>query len=253
MTSSESFQVFKILFKERYKDPTLQMILPTMLVGYVFIPSFLIRGNFLNYALVLANIPVISIPETVAVALALRNIVFVFGDHMNSGSIISFLMMPVKRRAFFFMSYFNDVIVPYLMWLGTYFWYLYELSLINNLTLFIGLIYTAGYFFSTSVILFYTVLLRTNGPATLASMFTLGSIFIIGGIGNYEIIIGGTNYNSLNITSFMNVYPLILAYSINPSTYLTVIPYAITGVGVDFILALVLFLISYLKFRVMEF
>ena len=250
MTSSESFQVFKILFKERYKDPTLQLILPTILVGYLFIPAFLIRGNLLPYAFVLANIPVISIPETVAVALALRNIIFVLGDHINSGSIVSFLMMPVKRRTFFLMSYFNDVIVPYLMWLVTYFWYIYELGVVNNLATEIFLSFTSGYFFSTSVILFYTLILRSNGAATLASMFTLGSIFIIGGIGNYEILVGG-NYSALSATSFMNVFPLILAQSFNVP--ISVTTYVFDGVAVDFVLSLFLFLISYLRFRVMEF
>ncbi|BCU69583.1 hypothetical protein [Stygiolobus caldivivus] len=253
MTSLESFQVFKILFKERYKDPTLQLILPTMIVGYIFIPSFLIKGNFLSYALVLANIPIISIPETIAIALALRNVIFVLGDHMNSGSIVSFLMMPVKRRTFFFMSYFNDIVLPFLMWAVTYFWYLWEISLINDLTILMALVYASGYFFSTSVILLYTVLLRSNGAATLASMFTLGSIFIIGGIGNYELLISGAGFSSLSLTSFMNTYPLILAYSINPSTFFYSIQYVVTGIEVDSLLGLILLIISYLRFRVMEF
>ena len=249
--SSRSLQVFKLLFKERYKDPTLQLIIPTVITGYLFVPAFLIRGDFLSYALVVESIPLISIPESITFSIALRNIVFVFGDHMNSGSIVSFLMLPVKRATFFLFTYICDVLFPYVIWAITYFWYFYEFDYLNNLVIILALVFTSGYFFSTSVVLFYTVILRSSGASTLASLFTLGSIFIVGGFGNYELITSSSS--ALNFTAFMNPYPLVLAYSIRPTYFSFLLTYINNGVITDFVLALILLLVSFIRFKVMEF
>lgn len=242
------FKVLKILFKERYKDPTLQIMIPTMIVGYIFVPAFLERGDFEPYSLVLAFIPIISLSETVSFSLALRNIIFVLGDHLTNGSIVSFLMMPVKRSTFFLMSYFLDIVLPYVFWVVINYLYLLDIGYLNSLTNLLTITYTAGYFFSTSVILFITLLLRSNGASTLASLFTLGSIFIIGGFGNYTLVVN--NSPSLAVTSFMNPYPLILAYAFSDSTSL--IPLIIEGIVIDFILAGVLFFISLIMFKRLE-
>ncbi|WP_338602868.1 hypothetical protein V6M85_03115 [Sulfolobus tengchongensis] len=241
-------QIFKILFKERYKDPTLQLMLPVMLAGYVFVPAFLEKGQFLDYAIVIAYIPIISLPETIALSLALRNIIFVLGDHLTSGSIVSFLMMPIKRSMFFLMSYVLDVVLPYLFWLVSNYFYLADIEYINALTNLLSLTYTAGYFFSTSVILFYTLLLRSNGASTLASLFTLGSIFIIGGFGNYALV--STDPHLLAVTSFMNPYPLLLYYSFTQRQ--NIIPFLFTGIMIDFVSAIVLAIISFLMFIRLE-
>lgn len=245
---SKTISVFKILFKERYKDPTLQLMLPTMVIGNIFIPAFLEKGGFQSYALVVAFIPIISLSETIAFALALRNIIFVLGDHLTSGSIVSFLMMPIKRRTFFFMSYFLDVILPYLMWVIVNVLYLLDIGYWNSLTQILTLTFTAGYFFSTNVILFLTLTIRSNGATTLASMFILGSIFIVGGFGNYSLL--STNPFALQFTSFLNPYPLLLAYAI--SSNVMYLGYAINGVVVDSILAIILLVISYFIMLRME-
>ncbi|BFH72889.1 hypothetical protein SJAV_08330 [Sulfurisphaera javensis] len=247
-TMSSTISVFKILFKERYKDPTLQLMLPTILIGNIFIPAFLEKGGFQTYALVVAFIPIISLSETVAFALALRNIIFVLGDHLTSGSIVSFLMMPIKRRTFFLMSYFLDVILPYLMWLIINVFYLMDIGYWNFMTQILTASFTAGYFFSTNVILFLTLTIRSNGATTLASMFILGSIFIVGGFGNYSLL--STNPSVLSITSFLNPYPLLLAYAISSNA--TYLGYAMSGVLIDFILAVILLIISFLIMLRME-
>jgi hypothetical protein len=249
--SSRSLQIFKLLFKERYKDPTLQLIIPTIISGYLFVPAFLIRGDFLSYALVVGSIPLISIPESVTFSIALRNIIFVFGDHMNSGSIVSFLMLPIKRTTFFLFTYTCDVLIPYTIWIITYLWYFYEFNYLNSLVITLVLIFTSGYFFSTSVVLFYTIILRSSGASTLASLFTLGSIFIVGGFGNYELITSSPS--ALSFTAFMNPYPLVLAYSIKPTYFSSLLNYVNNGIITDFALALILLLISFLRFKVMEF
>ncbi|GAA5420032.1 hypothetical protein Stok01_01994 [Sulfurisphaera tokodaii] len=242
------FEIFKILFKERYKDPTLQLMLPVILVGYVFIPAFLEKGDFEPYSLVVAYIPLINLSETVTFSLALRNIIFVLGDHLTNGSIVSFLMMPIKRIRFFLYSYILDVVLPYLFWLISNIFYLLDINMINTLTITLMWLYTAGYFFSTSVILFYTLLLRSNGASTLASLFTLGSIFIVGGFGNYTLI--ESNSSFLALTSFMNPYPIILAYSFNPSY--TLLNYLMDGVIIDGFLSIILFFISLIIFHRIE-
>lgn len=223
-------------------------MLPVMLAGYVFIPAFLEKGAFLPYALVVSYIPIISLPETIALSLALRNIIFVLGDHLTSGSIVSFLMMPVKRSTFFLMSYTLDIILPYLFWLISNYFYLADINYINGLTNLLSLTYTAGYFFSTTVILFLTLLLKSNGASTLASMFTLGSIFIIGGFGNYSL--ASTNPSVLGITSFMNPYPLLLYYSFTPNP--VIISFLMNGIIVDFIIAIILSIISFIMFLRLE-
>jgi hypothetical protein len=249
--SSRSLQIFKLLFKERYKDPTLQLIIPTIISGYLFVPAFLIRGDFLSYALVVGSIPLISIPESVTFSIALRNIIFVFGDHMNTGSIVSFLMLPIKRTTFFLFTYTCDVLIPYTIWIITYLWYFYEFNYLNSLVITLALIFTSGYFFSTSIVLFYTIILRSSGASTLASLFTLGSIFIVGGFGNYELITSSPS--ALSFTAFMNPYPLVLAYSIKPTYFSSLLNYVNSGIITDFALALILLLISFLRFKVMEF
>jgi len=241
-------QVLKILFKERYKDPTLQLMIPTMIVGYIFIPAFLEKGDFEPYSLVISFIPVISLSETIAFSLALRNIIFVLGDHLTNGSIVSFLMMPVKRITFFFYSYFLDVVLPYLFWVVTNYFYLADIGYINPLTNLLSLTYTAGYFFSTAVILFLTLFLKSNGASTLASMFALGSIFLVGGFGNYSLV--QNNSSALSMTSFMNPYPLLLAYSFKQ--YSTLLSFIYNGIVVDFVLALILVLISLFLFKRIE-
>ncbi|MFP3201704.1 MAG: hypothetical protein RXR43_05500 [Sulfolobus sp.] len=249
--SSRSLQIFKLLFKERYKDPTLQLIIPTIISGYLFVPAFLIKGDFLSYALVVGSIPLISIPESITFSIALRNIIFVFGDHMNSGSIVSFLLLPIKRTTFFLFTYTCDVLIPYTIWIITYLWYFYEFNYLNSLVIILALIFTSGYFFSTSVVLFYTIILRSSGASTLASLFTLGSIFIVGGFGNYELITSSPS--ALSFTAFMNPYPLVLAYSIKPTYFSSLLNYVNSGIITDFALALILLLISFLRFKVMEF
>ena len=241
-------QVLKILFKERYKDSTLQLIIPTMIVGYIFIPAFLEKGDFEPYSLVISFTPIISLSETIAFSLSLRNIIFVLGDHLTNGSIVSFLMMPVKRITFFFYSYFLDVVLPYLFWVATNYFYLADIGCINPLTNLLSLTYTAGYFFSTAVILFLTLFLKSNGASTLASMFALGSIFLVGGFGNYSLV--QNNSPGLSITSFMNPYPLLLAYSFKQSS--TLLSFIYNGIAMDFVLALILILVSLFLFKRIE-
>ncbi|AAK41503.1 Hypothetical protein SSO1265 [Saccharolobus solfataricus P2] len=153
MMPSRSFQIFRLIFKERYRQPTLELVIPTMLVSNVFISAFYARGVFNYYGLVLAFVPLISVSETLTFALALRNIIFVTGDHIYRGSIISFMMMAIKRISLFFFTYFCDVILPYLFWLFTTELYIF----LSNIPVpqYLVLIYTVGYFFTENIVLYF--------------------------------------------------------------------------------------------------
>ncbi len=116
MRRSSGFQVFNMVFKERYREPTLELVLPTMLVSNIFLSAFYERGAFSVLGIVLAMIPIISVSETLAFSIGLRNVVFVTGDHLYKGSIISFITTPVTRGELFAFIYFSDVVVPILLW-----------------------------------------------------------------------------------------------------------------------------------------
>ncbi|AWS00407.1 hypothetical protein [Metallosphaera hakonensis] len=242
MRRSRGFQIFKIVFRERYREPTLELVLPTMLVANVFLSAFYERGDFGLLGVVLGFTPVISVSETLAFALGLRNVIFVTGDHMYKGGIISFLTMPASRTTLFLYIYFTDVVVPWILWFLTSLLY----SLLSGIAVpwLLLATFTSGYLFSLNVVFLLTVLLRSPGVTTLASMFTLGSIFVFGGaLGYYQIIQGGTGL--LYLTSFANPYVLWIADSLGKD----LLPQITTGVVMELGLALIALVVGFVKFR----
>ena len=244
MMRSRNYQIFSVIFKERFREPTLEFIIPLMLSSNVFINAFYERGNFTIYGIILAFIPLISVSETMAFALALRNIIFVTGDHIYRGSIISFLTFPIKRTDLFLMMYFSDVITPYIIWLSTTEAYI----LMSGIPVpqFLILIYTIGYFFTENIILSIALTFKSAGIATLLSSFIIGLLFIFGGMLNYYELVQG--YHVLGITSSLNPYVLLLYEAVNRKT----LPCIYEGITIELIIATVTFFFSLNKFKRLE-
>ncbi|MEM0073039.1 hypothetical protein [Metallosphaera sp.] len=245
MKYSRSFQVFKLVLKERYREPTLELVLPLMLVSNVFLSAFYERGDFNLLGVVLSFVPIIGVSETLAFALGLRNVVFVSGDHIHQGSIISFLMMSIRRETLFFFLYVSDVVLPLAFWILTTSTY----SLLSGIPVpaLLLLTYVGGYLFSLNLVLLLTIYLRTPGLVVLISFFSLGSVFVFGGAINYYELIEG-NLSSLFFSSFSNPYVLWIAYSLGRN----LISQIYVGVAVDLSLALIFLLMSFKAFRVIE-
>ncbi|EZQ11221.1 hypothetical protein CM19_01655 [Candidatus Acidianus copahuensis] len=245
MRLSRSLQIFRIIFKERYRDPTLELILPTMLLSNVFLSAFYERSGFELFGIVLAFIPIISVSETLAFSLGLRNIVFVTGDHMYRGSIISFLMSPIKREELFVFIYISDVVLPLLFWVSSTLFYSFMAEI--GVPPLLYLTFISGYFFAENVTFLLTILFRSPGVSTLISMFILGGTFILGGSINYYLLIQGF-YNHLYLTSFTNPYVLWIVYSLGKN----VLPQIVFGVEIDLILAVLALTLTFVKFMRLE-
>ncbi|QGA68583.1 hypothetical protein [Sulfolobus sp. E11-6] len=244
MMRSRSFQIFRLIFKERYRQPTLELVIPTMLVSNVFITAFYARGVFNIYGLVLAFVPLISVSETLAFALALRNIIFVTGDHIYRGSIISFLMMPIKRINLFFFTYFCDIILPYLYWLSTTELYIFLSGI--PVPQYLVLVYTVGYYFTENIILLTALSFRSGGIVTLLSGTIIGILFIFGGIAGYYGII--TNSPIAPIATISNPYVFLIYEAISQKQ----VAYLNVGIYSEALISVVLFSVSLLKFKKME-
>ncbi|BDC17953.1 hypothetical protein [Acidianus sp. HS-5] len=244
MMRSRNYQIFSIIFKERFREPTLEIVIPIMLSSNVFINAFYERGNFTIYGIMLAFIPLISVSETIVFSLALRNIIFVTGDHIYRGSIISFLTFPIKRISLFLMMYFSDVIIPYILWLTT----TEAFILFSGIPVpqFLVLIYTVGYFFVEDIILSVALTFRSAGISTLLSSFIVGTLFIFGGMLNYYEIIQG--YHGLCITSALNPYVLLLYEAVSQKS----LPCLFGGIIIELVIALLTFVFSLNKFKRME-
>lgn len=238
---------FKIIFNERYRDPTLQLIVPVMIATNVFFPAFLAQGDFRPFALVLAGIPIINVSETLTFALALRNIIFVLGDHIFNNSIVSFLMMPLKRTWLFLLFLFNDIVIPYIMWISTTLLYLVSLGVsLGGVVEDLIEVFSAGYFFSTAFILLAILKVRSPGATALLSVFVLGSMFIFGGLGEYEFILS-RNMEDILVTSPMNPYIPLLGYYITGNV--SFLGYSVFGSLVDFILGIIFIIVSLIIFK----
>lgn len=244
MRHLRNYQIFSVIFKERFREPTLELVIPIMLVSNVFVNAFYARGNFTTYGIILAFIPLISVSETIAFALALRNIIFVTGDHIYRGSIISFLTFPVKRVTLFLMMYFSDVITPYILWLIT----TEVFILLSGIPVpqFLILVYTIGYFFTENIILSIALTFRSAGITTLLSNFIIGVLFIFGGMLNYYEIIQGSHM--LGITSSLNPYVLLLYEAVSGKT----LPCLYQGLLIEIVVAIITFLYSMNRFRRLE-
>ncbi|ARM74830.1 hypothetical protein [Acidianus manzaensis] len=245
MMRSRDFQIFNVIFKERYREPTLELVIPTMLISNIFISAFYERGYFQLLGLVLSFIPIISVSETLAFALSLRNIIFVTGDHISRGSIISFLTMPIKREKLFIYIYISDIIFPLLFWLITLEIYIF-LSGIKIPSLLI-LTFVSGFFFIENFIMLLTLILKSSGIATLVSLFSSGIIFLFGGILSYYDILYH-NYFMTYFTSFANPYVLWIEDSLGKNFT----PEILSGIIIDGILSLIFVIISYIRFKVIE-
>ncbi|AOL16640.1 hypothetical protein BFU36_07925 [Sulfolobus sp. A20] len=245
MRLSRDFQILKMIFKERYREPTLEVIFSTMIVSNVFITAFYARALFSLYGIVLAFIPLISVSETIAFAIGMRNIIFVTGDHIARQTIVSFLTFPISRIKLFSFIYITDLLVPYLCWLSSTEIYI----LLSGIDVPQGLIllYSIGYFFSLNLILLITLTMRSSGLVTLFSGFVLGVLFVFGGIAEYYEIISN-NLSLANIISFANPYVILLYQAIRNSN----INYFNFGVIIEFITSLVLLVISIIKFKELE-
>lgn len=243
---SRSFQVFNVIFKERYREPTLELTLPTMLISNIFITAFYERSNFQLLGIVLAFIPLISVSETLAFALSLRNIIFVTGDHISRGSIASFLIMPIRREKLFLFMYFCDVILPYLFWLLNTEIYL----LLSNIQVdpLILLTYTMGFFFTENLILTITLYFKSTGITTIISLFLIGILFIFGGaLEYYELLYN--HYYALYFSSFANPYVPWIFETVGT---INLLPQIFSGIILDGIISIVLLIISFVKFTRLE-
>ncbi len=240
--------ILRLVLKERYKSPTLELAVPAMLVGNVFVPAYLERGGFQLYGLVLAFVPLINVSETTAFALALRNVVFVTAEYIYQGYVASFLTMPITRRRFFAYTYFADVLVPLGIFLAVETFYLLISGLLNDYTISLLIIFSGGYLFSSSFVLLLSLILRSPGASVLAAGFSLGAVFIGGGIAEYYLIL--TNrLHDVALVSWMNPYVVAIAEtivggerSVQLATYLTL------GVGLDFLMASAFSALSYWLF-----
>jgi hypothetical protein len=245
MRLSRDFQILKIIFKERYRGPTLEIMLSMMIVSNIFLTAFYARGLFSLYGIVLAFIPLISVSETIAFAIGMRNVIFVTGDHMSRQAIISFLTFPISRIKLFFFTYISDLIIPYLCWLAST--EVYVLLSGINVSQGLVIVYTIGYFFSLNIILLITLTLRSSGLVTLSSGFVLGILFIFGGIAEYYEIIS-KSISLANVLSFANPY-VILVYEAIQNSHVN---YFNLGVTIELIASIALLIISIIRFKEME-
>jgi hypothetical protein len=166
-----------MVYRERYREPTLELVVPTMLVSNVFLVAFYERFGFQLLGVVLAFVPLISVSETLAFSLGLRNLIFVTGEHLYDGSMISFLTYPLRRETLFFFIYISDVVLPLLMWVFTTLTY----SMLSGVEVpsLLYLTFVAGYLFSENLVLLIILLFRSPGVSTLLSLFLLGRPKII--------------------------------------------------------------------------
>ncbi|QKR00957.1 hypothetical protein GWK48_02730 [Metallosphaera tengchongensis] len=216
-----------------------------MLVSNIFLTAFYERSGFQPLGIVLSFVPVISVSETLAFAIGLRNLVFVTGDHLYRGSIISFLTMPVKRELLFLFVYVTDNFVPLAIWVLTEFLYSY-LSGIGVPSLLL-VTFVVGYFFSENLVFFLTLLFRSPGVSTLLAMFILGGVFVFGGaILYYQLLQGATT--GLYALSFSNPFVLWIANSLGKD----LVPEIVTGLLVDGILGTLFLLVDFMMFRRLE-
>jgi hypothetical protein len=249
---SSTLKVFRVVLKERYKSPTLELIVPAMIAGNVMIPAFLIRGGFQPYGLVLSFIPMINVSETAAIALALRNVIFVTGEHVHQGFVSSYLTMPVSRTSFFLMTMVSDVVIPLFVFLAIETVYLDLAGILNPYSSSMLIIFSAGYLFSTGVIYLTTFLLKSPGASVLTSIFFLSAIFVGGGVGEFGLLIS-RNLNFLPLVSWTNPYVIAVAETLLPSRYFGALTNALTlGVLIDLILGALLYVITLLYFRRMD-
>lgn len=231
------------LFKERYRSPTLELVIPAVFAGFAMIPAFLADSKFTLFGLAVASIPLVSVPETIALSLMLRNIVYVMGDHMNTGSFVSYLLMPIGRGRLFLWLLVSDVLVPLVIWLLSGLVY-YLGSGYLGFFLILASVFTAGFLVTSSVILLLTLVLRSPGSVTLVSLFSLGSVFGVGGLA--PIALGEGSYY---LTAPLNPFTLLLLYEKGVShTFLALVE----GVLVDLMASLLIFAVSYMRFRVLE-
>lgn len=245
MRSSRSFQVLSMVYRERYREPTLELVVPTMLVSNVFLVAFYERFGFQLLGVVLAFVPLISVSETLAFSLGLRNLIFVTGEHLYDGSMISFLTYPLRRETLFFFIYISDVVLPLLMWVFTTLTY----SMLSGVEVpsLLYLTFVAGYLFSENLVLLIILLFRSPGVSTLLSLFLLGGIFVFGGAFNYYQLVQG-DVTPLYLTSFLNPFVLWIAQSFGKDLTSEIV----SGVVGELALTSLTFLISFLRFRVME-
>ncbi len=249
---SSTLKVFRVVLKERYKSPTLELIVPAIIAGNVMIPAFLIRGGFQPYGLVLSFIPMINVSETAAIALALRNVIFVTGEHVYQSFVSSYLTMPVSRTSFFLMVLCSDVVIPLFAFLALETVYLDLAGILNPYSSSMLIIFSAGYLFSTGVIYLTTFLLKSPGASVLTSIFLLSAIFVGGGVGEFGLLISN-NLDFLPLISWTNPYVIAVAETLLPSRYFGALANALTlGVLIDLILGALLYVITLLYFRGMD-
>ena len=240
--------ILRLVMKERYKSPTLELIVPAIIVGNVFIPAYLERGGFKPYGLALAFVPLINISETATFALALRNVVFVTIEHIYQGYLATFLTMPISRGRFFLYVYLADVVVPLVIFWTVEVLYLYSSSLLNPYTVSLLIIFTVGYLFSSSLLLLISLTLKSPGASVLSAVFSLGAIFIGGGMAEYYLIESG-RLRVVPFVSWMNPYVAAIAETVLGGAKAHELAVSLTvGVLTDLTLAMVLLLSSYLIF-----
>lgn len=240
--------ILRLVLKERYKSPTLELMVPAIVVGNVFIPAYLERGGFQLYGLVLAFIPLINVSETATFALALRNVVFVTVEHLYQGYLASFLTMPISRLRFFVYTYFADVLFPLLIYWAVEALYLLSSGLLDPYSLSMLIIFTAGYLFSSNFLLAVSILVRSPGASVLTTGFSLGSIFIGGGIAEYYLITTD-RVSSLPVISWTNPYVAAVAETVLHGGKAAAVAASLTvGVVADVVLAIILLAFSIWQF-----
>ena len=219
-------------------------MVPAIVVGNVFLPAYLERGGFQLYGLVLAFVPLINVSETATFALALRNVVFVTIEHIYQGYLASFLTMPVSRLRFFVYTYFADILLPLAIYWIVETLYLSVSGILNPYSLLMLIIFTAGYMFSSNFLLAVSMLIRSPGASVLITGFSLGSIFIGGGIAEYYLITTG-RANSVYVISWTNPYVVAIAETVLHRSIAVVLATSLTvGVIVDVVLAMTLLAFS---------
>jgi len=169
----------------------------------------------------------------------------VTGEHLYDGSMISFLTYPLRRETLFFFIYISDVVLPLLMWVFTTLTY----SMLSGVEVpsLLYLTFVAGYLFSENLVLLIILLFRSPGVSTLLSLFLLGGIFVFGGALNYYQLVQG-DVTPLYLTSFLNPFVLWIAQSFGKDLTSEIV----SGVVGELALTSLTFLISFLRFRVME-
>ena len=240
--------ILRLVLKERYKAPTLELMVPAIVVGNVFIPAYLERGGFQLYGLVLAFIPLINVSETAVFALALRNVVFVTVEHLYQGYLSSFLTMPISRLRFFVYTYFADILFPLVIYWIVETLYLSASGIFNPYSLSMLIIFTAGYLFSSNFLLAVSILVRSPGASVLTTGFSLGSIFIGGGIAEYYLITTD-RLDSLPVISWTNPYVVAIVETVLHGSKAAVLANSLAvGVVADVVLAVALLVFSLWQF-----